>query len=187
MSSWLRAALAVLIGAGAGLGHVRADGPAELLGNGGFEEGTEGWSPIRGGYGRAATQRWEHVRAHARIVSEPVRGGEKALLLDASGLDREVDVYSEAMIVRGGVAYRLWAYVRQLGGQGGYKVTIDWLDPAGKHIRYDNDWRGHDRPRQFTLHGGVFVAPQGAALANIILGVSGARCVFDDISLVPAE
>lgn len=182
------AALVLIWGALWAQEHVDA---LNLLVNGGFEAGTDGWIPALGGYGGEPAARWEAAWGHARIVAEPVRSGRAALLLDATGLENEVDVHSTAVKVRAGYGYRLRAWVRQVAGDSIYKVTLDWRDAQGRHISYDNDWRGADRPAEFMPHGGVFVAPEGAASAVIILGVmKGVACVFDDLSLEelgPAE
>jgi hypothetical protein len=90
------------------------------------------------------------------------------------------------MAVKAGQKYRLSAWVWQIEGDGGYKVTIDWRDGLGAHISWANDWAGNNKPRAYTEHGGVFTAPEGAATAVVILGARGCTCVFDDISLRPA-
>jgi hypothetical protein len=155
----------------------------DLVTNGGFEGGAAGWTPVAGGYGRAQTG-WAQAGERARIVTKPVHAGRYALSLNAVGLDHEVDAYSQPIPVRPNYGYRLTAFVRQLRGADGYKVTIDWQTAEGKHIRYDNDWRGSDRPEAFKSHGGVFIAPREAGRAALILGVQkGAQCVFDAISL----
>jgi hypothetical protein len=110
------------------------------------------------------------------------------LELNAVGAEGEVQAYSRHGRVTGGAEYELSARVRLAEGDTLYKVTIQWLDAAGRHLRYDNDWAGHDRPRTYTPHGGRFRAPAEAALARLILGVqAGGRCLFDELSLRKVE
>ena len=95
---------------------------------------------------------------------------------------------SDILSVQPNQVYLLSARVKQLAGEGGYKVTIDWVDAAHKHLRYDNDWRGNDHPKSYGNHGGVFVSPEKAAYAVVILGVSkGAAGLFDEIRLSPGR
>lgn len=155
----------------------------ELCVNGGFEQGTAGWSFVFGGY-QLAPAGWGKAGSRALITPLAAHSGATGLVLDAIGLTDEVDVYSQPMTVRAGYGYRLGSFVKLLAGKGNYKVTLDWQQPDGKHIAYDNDWRGGGEPPQFTLHGGVFVPPPGAGRAVIILGVGpGSKYAFDDISL----
>jgi hypothetical protein len=104
--------------------------------------------------------------------------------LDAVGQAGEVQAYSTPFRVKGGTEYELSAQVQLVEGEGGYKVTIEWLDASGRHLSYDNDWTGNNRPATYTLHGGRFRAPAKAALARLILGVrSGSRGFFDELKL----
>jgi hypothetical protein len=158
-------------------------GQSPLVINGGFEQGQVGWSPVAGAYGKTRPG-WAGAGVHAALVGSPVHNGKRALRLDAVGLPNEVDAYSNPVQVSANHGYRLTSYVRQMAGTDSYKVTIDWQTGQGKHLKYDNDWRGTDRPVKFVRHGGVFAAPADAARAVIILGVQkGTACVFDDISL----
>jgi hypothetical protein len=148
--------------------------PEELtsIANGDFEGGLLHWAP-----GPAS-----HVR-----LAEDAHGGTGALELDATGRGDEVQCTSRPMLVEPGRTYELSSWVKQTVGEGSYKVTIDWVG-AGGHIAYDNDWQGTDRPTDYTLHGGRFMAPDGARAAVIILGVKpGSRCLFDDIELRAAD
>ena len=162
----------------------------ELCPNGDFENGNKGWSLVLGGYGALGAD-WTNAGTHAVISGADVHGGKAALVLDSNGVAGEVDVYSEPMAVKPGFGYRLASYIKQYSGEAGYKVTIDWQDATNKHISYDNDWQGANKPKDFTLHGGVFVAPKDAGRAVLILGVqTKTKCAFDDISfkeLGPAE
>ncbi|HID06979.1 MAG TPA: hypothetical protein EYP10_07495, partial [Armatimonadetes bacterium] len=156
----------------------------ELLRNGGFEEGTKWWLFVRGPYGMPP-RGWAEAGKLARIVMDDVHSGKRALMLDARGLDHEVDVHSEPFAIEPNRFYRLSSFVKQIAGTGRYKVVIDWRDAHGKHIRYDNDWRGVNRPKNFAFHGGIFRAPENARQAIVLLGVAkGVACIFDDISLV---
>jgi hypothetical protein len=138
--------------------------------NGDFEAGLLYWAP-------------DHIeRAH--IVTD-AHGETNALELDALGVTDEVDCSSRPMRVEAGRAYDLTAWVKTTGGEGDYKVTICWNGATQAHV-YANDWQGTNRPAQYTLHGGRFVAPPGARSAVIILGArAGSRYVFDDVSLKP--
>lgn len=138
------------------------------LANAGFEDGVLGWS----GQGTSA--------------AEGARSGTLCLLLDASQSPTEHQMTSDPVRVQGGATYILEAWVRVASEHTGYKVTVDWLDAEGRHIGYDNDWRGSDRPTEWSRHGGIFSAPPDAAQARLILGVRpGVRALFDDLSLVP--
>ncbi len=136
----------------------------------GFENGLTGWSPLKGSVS----------------VSSDSRSGSKACQIE--GRDGEEAANSPYFPVTAGKAYELKSYVKLLSGTGDYKVTIDWLNNVGFTIRYDNDWAGKNRPASYTLHGGTFVAPEGAALCTIMLGVQpGSTYLFDDIEFVPLD
>ncbi len=162
----------------------------DLVVNGGFEDGTEGWHFVLGGYGQVGAD-WGKAGARAEIAAEPVHAGEAALVLDATALDHEVDLHSDPMQVVPGHGYRLTSFVRELAGTANYKVTIDWRNAEGEHLAYENDWRGNDHPEAFKRHGGIFVSPEDVGEAVIILGTgTGGKFAFDDISLShlgPAE
>ncbi|MBI2299187.1 MAG: carbohydrate binding domain-containing protein, partial [Armatimonadetes bacterium] len=143
---------------------------ADTLINGGFEDGLTGW----GG------------DPSAQIDTAQPRGGKAALSLDAPADGHESQANAQPVAVDAGKRYRLRAWVKQLAGDGDYKVTLDWLDAAGGHLAYANDWAGTNRPREYTEHGGVFTAPAGAAQVRIILGCRGARVLFDDVSFEAA-
>jgi hypothetical protein len=158
-------------------------GLPNLIANGGFEDGTKGWRVTIGPYGQGDDP-WSAAKGVAEVVSQDAFAGDHCLRLDARAQPAEVDVTADRVGVESGRVYLLSARVRQLAGDGGYKVTVDWLDAAGKHLRYDNDWRGNDHPKSYTNHGGVFVAPEQAAYAVIILGVSkGGACLIDEVRL----
>lgn len=149
-----------------------------LIVNGSFEADTNGW---RIGIG---PREWSAARGIAEVIEGGTEQGRYCLRLNAREQPGEVDVLSDPVPVEPKAAYLLLAQVKQLGGEGGYKVTIDWLDATGQHLAYDNDWKGNNHPTAFTYHGGVFIAPEGAAKARLILGVSrGAECLFDEIRL----
>jgi len=140
--------------------------------NGDFEQGLMGWAPSD---------------MQAALLSDDAHSGDRALLLDARDLNAEIQCPSAPILVAEGRTYELVSWVKQLAGEGKYKVTIDWLGVGG-HLSYDNDWQGTDRPSTYAQHGGRFTAPSGAKAAVIILGVQpGAACLFDDISLIPAD
>lgn len=144
--------------------------PGDSLVNGGFERGRFGWE---GAPGQAVT-----------IVGD-CHGGSKSVLLDARGVEPEVQCSSSPFRVEGGKRYRLASHVKSLAGNGGFKVTVEWLGPS--HIRYDNDWKGTGAPLDWSLHGAVFTAPAGATTARIILGCRrGSAYLFDDIALEEA-
>jgi hypothetical protein len=143
-------------------------GAAAALSNPGFEQGLAGWS------------------GQGSIVVGDAHGGANALLIDGLAAGAEQQVYSEMIAVRPDADYALGAWVKVLSDRTGYKVTINWLDAAGRHIRYDNDWKGDDRPTQWSLHGGVFRSPKNAARAQLILGARpGVRILMDDITFAP--
>jgi hypothetical protein len=146
--------------------------PEEIdrLFNGGFEEGIRGWRCDPG----------------AQIDRANPHGGQAALQIRSPDARQEGQAWGEPFRIEGGRRYRLRAWVRQIEGDGDYKVTVEWLGAGGEHLRYDNDWMGADRPREYREHGGVFLAPSGAFQARIILGCRGAICLFDDITLEPA-
>jgi hypothetical protein len=138
----------------------------------GFENGLTGWSSLKGSVS----------------VSSDSHSGSKACQIEGLESDSEGAANSPYFPVTAGKAYELKSYVKLLSGTGDYKVTIDWLNNAGFTIRYDNDWAGKNRPASYTLHGGTFVAPEGAALCTIMLGVQqGSTYLFDDIEFVPSD
>jgi len=154
-----------------------------LIANGGFEDGTKGWRVTIGPYGQGEDP-WSAAKGVAEVVSQDVFAGARGLRLDAREQPNEVDVTVDRLRAEPNQAYLLGARVWQLAGEGGYKVVIDWLDAEGKHLRYDNDWRGNDHPKSYANHGGVFVSPENAAYAVVLLGVSkGVECLFDEIRL----
>jgi hypothetical protein len=156
-----------------------------LIVNGGFEDGTRGWRVTIGPYGQGADP-WSAAKGVAEVVAQDVFAGASILRLDSRQQTGEIDVSSDILSVQPNQVYLLSARVKQLAGEGGYKVTIDWVDAAHKHLRYDNDWRGNDHPKSYGNHGGVFVSPEKAAYAVVILGVSkGAAGLFDEIRLSP--
>jgi hypothetical protein len=174
-----RALATLLLAACAATAAAAAETPA----NGGFERGSAGWTLTAGPYGRPA----QGSAQAARVAKGLGRAGSAALQLDARGRSAEVDAYSAPVPVVAGRGWRLAAWVRALAPKSDYKVTLDWQDAAGKHLKYDNDWRGRGEPGPFTRHGGVFVAPEGAARVVLILGVQPRSCcLFDDISLADA-
>jgi len=155
--------------------------PEELLPNGGFELGAEGWG---GGTGLPDGLPAGVVTEGSGLVAQGARSGDRALRLDARGLTSEVGVGSATVPIRGGATYVLSAYAAHLGGNAGYKVTLDWLDAAGKHLSYDNDWRGNTADAAYVFHGGAFRAPGDAAAVRVLVGVSaGSAYLLDDLSL----
>jgi hypothetical protein len=135
----------------------------------GFENGLTGWSSLKGSVS----------------VSSDSHSGSKACRIE--GRYSEGAANSPHFPVTAGKAYKLKSYVKLLSGAGDYKVTIAWLNNIGFPIRYDNDWAGKNRPASYTLHGGTFVAPEGAVLCTIMLGVQpGSTYLFDDIEFVPS-
>ena len=155
----------------------------DLLVNGGFEQGTQGWTAVLGPYGRPGAG-WEQGRGIAETVQADAYEGEHGLRLNAGDLDHEIDAYSARYAVHPGTAYILEARVRHVRGPGRYKVVIDWHDADGQHLAYDNDWRGNGTPALYAPHGGLFFAPEEAVRANVILGVaSGNEFLFDAVSL----
>ncbi|MBM3474998.1 MAG: hypothetical protein FJX75_17185, partial [Armatimonadetes bacterium] len=151
-----------------------------LVANGGFEQGAANWRVSIG------PRDWDAAKGAAEVLDRDADAGKGCLRLNAREQDNEVDATSDVISVQPKTAYLLLARVKQLGGEGGYKVTIDWQDAGGKHLAYDNDWKGNDHPRGFADHGGVFTAPEGASKAVIILGSSkGAECLFDEVRLSP--
>ena len=135
----------------------------------GFENGLTGWSSFLGSVS----------------VTSDSCSGSKACQIE--GRDSEGAANSPYFPVTAGKAYELKSYVKLLSGTGDYKVTIAWRDNVGGLVRYDNDWAGDNRPTSYALHGGTFVAPEGAVLCTIMLGVQpGSTYLFDDIEFVPS-
>ena len=91
---------------------------ANLVPNGTFERGTQGWSAVVGPYGRSQPN-WAGAGTKAAVVTAPAHGGSKALRLDARGLSHEVDAYSSPFLVTASHGYRLSSFVWQLAGQAG--------------------------------------------------------------------
>jgi hypothetical protein len=136
----------------------------------GFENGLTGWSSFQGS---------------VSVTSDSCTGSQACQI---EGRDSEGAANSPYFRVTAGKAYELKSYVKLLSGTGDYMVTIAWLDNVGGLVRYDNDWAGKNRPASYTLHGGTFVAPEGAALCTIMLGVQpGSTYLFDDIEFVPSS
>ncbi len=150
--------------------------PANLVVNGGFEEGQKGWgfTTPPGGPGRVA------------LETDGPHTGKAAALLDATQVPYEVGLWSDPMPVQAGQRFHFTVWVRQTAGYGQYKAVLDWRDAGGKHLAYSNDWRGNNYPRRWAPHGGDFVTPPGAAQVVILAGVAaGSACLMDDFSLTP--
>ncbi|UCH33150.1 MAG: carbohydrate binding domain-containing protein, partial [Armatimonadota bacterium] len=143
-------------------------GAAGALTNTGFEEGMADWT------------------GEGKIGTDDSHSGRASLRIDGAAARAEQQVYSEVVRVTPDVDHTLEAWVRVLTEKTGYKVTIDWLDADGRHITYDNDWQGADRPTQWSPHGGVFRSPKNASLARLILGAHpGVTILLDDITFAP--
>ncbi len=140
---------------------------ANLITNGGFESNWTAWPVKVGNYSLSTTR----------------RSGSYSCKL-AGQASAESGVNSNSYAVSGGSSYLLTSYVLYQSGSGNYKVTIAWLNASGGVIRYDNDWKGTNKPSSFTYHGGTFTAPTNAVSAVILLGVSaGTTFLFDDVAL----
>lgn len=140
---------------------------SNLIVNGGFESNWTNWPTRFGNFSLSAT----------------CRSGSYSCQL-AGGASSESGVNSSAYSVTAGNVYKLTSYVKYASGPGNYKVTIAWRNGSGGVIRYDNDWKGTNKPSSFTYHGGTFTAPTGTVTAVIMLGVSaGTTFLFDDVAL----
>ena len=158
--------------------------PAELVPNRGFEDGIEGWVPGFGPH-RPGAEHWADWAGKVDRLDRDAFEGRSCLRLNAVGREHEIDACSKRFEAKPKQAYVLDSRVRHLAGPGRYKVVIDWCDAAGKHISYDNDWRGAGQPRRYISHGGLFWSPDNAAQANILVGVAaGNAFLFDAISLI---
>ena len=136
--------------------------------------------PANGGFENSPLS-WKTVAGSASLSRNSYRGSNACLLVggpDGAGVN------SAPFKVFEGRTYKLTSLVKQTAGTGHYKVTITWRDPAGKILRYDNDWKGINRPSQYTSHKGSFLAPENATTAVIMLGVAKETDVlFDDVVL----
>ncbi len=133
-----------------------------------FSNGLLGWHGLAYGSGIAA--------------GAGFKGGDCLRLVQPSDTP-EANVTSDPFGVHPGRRYRVSARVRLIRPRrAGYKVTIDWLDAAGQHIAYSNDWTGTAIGNDWDLHTARIIAPDTARRALIILGVTpGAELLFDDI------
>jgi hypothetical protein len=139
--------------------------------NGGFEDDLVAW----------------RVDPSGRLDGQRPHSGANALLLASMQTNGESQAESEPFAVAEGRRYRLTASVWQVQGDGDYKVTVEWLDSTGSHLRFDNDWTGTNRPGAYATHSASVTAPPRAALARIILGCRRAVCLFDDVILEEAK
>ncbi len=142
-----------------------------LVPNGDFGAGLAHWSPAPAPKGKVVLVQHKELKALRLESPETAR--------------RESDATSDTFPVEGGVKYHLEALVRRAGGvEVRFKVTLEWLDAKGKHLRYDNDWKGTSAGPDFIPHGGDFTSPAEARFARILLGVSPGTCVeFARVSL----
>lgn len=134
-----------------------------------FEDGHAGWE----------------LGVGAAVVQGEAYEGRSALASDSLGGLTEGQATSEPFGVKEGRRYRLSCMVKQVSGDGEYKVTVEWLGGGERHLQYDNDWAGTDHPTAFTVHGGVFVAPPGATGVRLILGTRRCQCLFDAVAFTP--
>ncbi len=133
-----------------------------------FSRGTRGWRGLAYGSGLAEGAGWK---------------GGNCLRLVQPADKPAINVTCEPFAVMPGRRYQVSARVRLIHPQrAGYKVTVDWLDAAGQHIAYSNDWTGNALGADWDLHTAFVTAPAEARRALIILGVtSGAEMLFDAI------
>lgn len=77
----------------------------DLLGNGGFEEGTRAWTAVLGPYGRPGAG-WDQGRGIAEVVEGHAFEGMPCLRLNAGDLAHEIDAYSARYAVRPSCGFR---------------------------------------------------------------------------------
>ncbi|UCH35016.1 MAG: carbohydrate binding domain-containing protein, partial [Armatimonadota bacterium] len=181
MQTWMIPSFAVALMLALALPAPARNLGREIVPNGGFEQGAASWS-FSGPYRQPSGP---DAGLGAEIIATEARGGKQCLRIDTRGRDGEVNAHSDAFPVAPGAKYALSSAVRLIAPErSGFKVTIEWLDAEGKHLSYDNDWRGDASDHTWLQHGGDFTAPADAAQARIILGIlPGAAMLFDDISL----
>ena len=175
--TWAILSLAIWMSAGAAAAQPPAPMP-EILPNGGFEQGLEGWR---------LTGPWEGASAGSpagAAIGLDGRSGERCLQLDTRGRPGEVNAHAGPLAVKGGSRYRVEAWTRlHAPAAAGFKVTVDWLDGDERHIAYANDWTGSARAGDWAIHVAEVSSPEEARAARILLGVQpGVRMDFDDVS-----
>ena len=152
-------------------------GGSELLANGGFEQGAEGWSVNAGGL---------------EVVGSPVHGGAYAGLFSGSGQPSTQFVY-QWVNIQPAQNYRLsgWAAMSG-GGSSRLFLRVDLFDANGQNVpfRKDSDWLPLTDGTYYFLTTGDFESPSVARQARVSV-VAQADSPFtvhiDDIAFAGAE
>jgi len=127
--------------------------------------------PLNGSF-ESNLQSWSLKSGNAIIINNGYSES-KGCQIGTTATSTESTIWSNVFSVTPNKDYYLSSFVRHIGGNGFYKVTIAWLDQYNNVILpYVNDWKGIDKPSSFTFHGGCFRSPANARSVQLYIGTS---------------
>ncbi len=194
VSSVIRAAAVIAMVAGAtAAAPGRADAPASrpggenLLVNGDFEKGLEGWHPF-----------WSRQKSAGRAEADAgaAHGGHGGARIEHAGKEDWSLQQSRSLTVRPGELYEFSAWMR-VQGEGRGEISVILYDPAGKATAWQYAARGisgagaptkaRAKPSAEFVHlVSRFYIPAGAArMSPRVVGVGPAVVHVDDMVLTP--
>jgi hypothetical protein len=121
-----------------------------------------------------------------RLPRHAVTGGaSSAVEIDARTCATEAGIVSEPFAVEPLAAYRLGGLVKRVAGEGGYKISLEWLDGNGKHLGYENSWTGILIGFEWERHQVQVLSPPAARFAKVLAGVAaGCACQMTKLEVV---
>ena len=152
--------LVFLVLGGVAMAASEAELGPNLVPNGDFTAGLEGWS-------LATTVN--------RVAVEQVESGPapQAVWLSGVGSKSEATVLSEPIPIKPAQAYQLEGQVKALIGEGQYKIALGWLDSEHRHLGWANGWTGLLVRGDWEHHQVRLLAPADAAYAQLNVGITG--------------
>lgn len=161
-----------------GAGVIAAAAPAgggNLLGNGGFEQGTGGWDDL-----------WTRTAGAGRAVLETgaVHGGGHAVRIEHGGSRDWSFGHSLTLDVKPGEVFEFSAWVR-LQGEGRATLSVVTRDAAGQPVDWIYAGRSTAATAEWRLLRSRFVVPPGVAtIKPRLIGEGPATVWCDDVALV---
>jgi hypothetical protein len=145
-----------------------------LLANGGFEKGLEGWSPF-----------WAREPNAGKAVLDAAvrRGGAQAVRIEHAGPKDWSLAHTLQLPVKPGEILELSAWVR-VQGEGHATLSVVTRDAAGKTIDWSHGGRNARETKDWTLVRSRFVVPPGTATVwPRLIGYGPSTVWMDDASL----
>lgn len=145
-----------------------------LLTNGGFEKGFEGWHPL-----------WSRDPGAGKAVLDAAvrRSGTQAVRIEHAGSRDWSLAHSLQLSVRPGEIYELAAWVR-LQGEGHATLSVVTRDAAGKVLDWSHGGRDVRAAKDWVLLRSRFVVPPGTAtIWPRLIGYGPSTVWMDDASL----